>query len=574
MEYKKQELKAGWLSWQFETIENFAITKPIWKKTFWENFFLSSIPSLEPTNITRTNILDVIDINWVDVVLSNDTWNDLNVSLWGTIIYTWTKWVSERALSLRGWYNQTLSWTITSVGEEDPTKDANDVFEFGYIKLELDVTPNVWDYVTFTSNTTNLQGISTEIHYIQWGFCYIRWTNLYGTLPTVWENITIHTNIGDVLVIAEDTQVKSIDSAGNSTLLYECKSDDKIIDIEYFNSTLFILTNNFVFYWRWLVNCNLNVYPLDFFDNMSWGTRILSFGKHLILFGRENQIISPVNGTAWSLWYVSNWLNYNHKLYSKYSALSDQWSLYLLQDDKEFVKVDIVSVSNWEYDLVTSDAMPDARWMLEDISWDVYITKGDKYVNIINDRWDWTSTTYNYNLSYQHWSTWNYNTEVRSLWDYKYWSTQFTYWDATVDQELSFHLWGDTLSNMKTCYFVKMVLVAEELVVPDYTLRIDKYIGWNKTTKEVALKDYPINAKILRDQEALWEEDFGDTTLADPIAIDDLWYIINVQVKVNETADMFIFTLLNNNNKITFWWSVIGYKNWLPEVVAYNYNIK
>lgn len=571
MEYKKQELVAWALSGQFETIENFKITKPSWKKSFWDSFFLSSVPSLTPIEETITDVLDIREINWTDFVLSNPSWDTLKVHVNGSEIYSWTKGESEKALSLRGWYNQTLSWTITQVWEEDPIKDENDVFAFWYIKLQLDVTPNVGDYVTFTSDTTNLQWISTEIHYIQWGFCYIRWTNLFGTLPTAWESIVIHTKIWDVFVVWEKNKVVAIDEVWNTITLFTSKADDEIIDIEYFNATLFILTNNFVFYWRSLVNCNINVYPLDFFDNM-WGwTRILWFGKHLILFWKENQIISPVNWTAWSLGYIANWLNFNHKLFSKYSALTDQWSLYILQDDKQFVKVDIISVANGEYDLQTDDAMPQAQWMLDEIEWDVYITKSDKYVSIINNKGT-TTTTYNFNLSYQHWTTWEYPHSIRSIWDYVFWSTQFQYDDGIVDQEISFQLWGESLSNMKTCYFVKMTLLAEELRAPDYTLQIDKYISGMKYTKEIDLKDYPINEKILNwTTNTLWYEQFWDTPLSTAVTDNELGYIINVVVKVNETADMFLFTLKNKENKITYWGSIIWYKNWLPEVTAYNY---
>jgi len=576
MEYKKQELRAWGLSGQFETIENFMISKPTWKQSYGENFFLSSSPSLEATNITRTWILDVLDINWEEVVLSNDwTSTDLNISIGWSILYTWTLWESKRGLSMRGGYERTQTGTITSVWEEDPTKDTNDVFEFWYIKLQLDITPTVWQYITFTSNTTNLQWISTKIHYIQGWFCYVRWTNLYGTLPTSGEAVSIHNAIGDILVIGEDTKAVSVDNQWNTITLFECADDDKIIDIEYFNSTIFILTNNFVFFWRSLINCNINVYPLDFFDNMGWWDRVLSFWKHLILFWRDNQIISPVNGTAWSLWYISNWLNYNHKLFSKYSALSDQWSLYILQDDKEFVKVDIISVANGEYDLQTTDAMPEARWMLSEIEGEVFITKGDKYISIINpSSTPWQTISYNYNIAYQHWVTWKHSHYIKSFWDYIYWETQFITWTDVVDQEISFELWGDTLEHMKTCWFVKMILVAEEDKVPDYTLTIEKHIWWMKYTKDVQLKDYPINNKILRDTWALGYEQFWNTELSTPVKVDDLWYIINVSVRINETADMFIFTLKNNNNKITYWGSVIWYRNWLPEVTAYNYTIK
>jgi hypothetical protein len=168
MEYKIHTLKAWSLPSQFEEIKNFAITKPIWKKSYWEDFFLTRSPSLTWTNTTRTNILDVQSINWVDYVLSNDSWTALNVSINWSIIYTWVLWESKRILRMRWWYQKILSWTILSVWNEDPTKAPNDVFEFWYIKLQLSFTPAVWDYITFTSNTTNLQWVTTKIHYVQW----------------------------------------------------------------------------------------------------------------------------------------------------------------------------------------------------------------------------------------------------------------------------------------------------------------------------------------------------------------------------------------------------------------------
>lgn len=575
MEYKKQELKAWGLSWQFETVENFVITKPAWKQSYWENFFLTSSPSLVKVNEARTNILEILDVNWTEVVISNDTPSDINVSVWGAIVYTWVMGESQRALALKGWYDLDSTWTVTSVGAEDPTKDWNDVFAFWYIKLALSMTVTVGQYITFTSNTTNLQGISTKVHYVQGWFAYIRGTNLYWTLPTAWETISVHNKIGRTIVLAERDKLVSVDIQWNAITLFECDSDDSIVDIEHFNGTIFLLTKNYVFFWRSLVNCNINIYPLDFFDNM-WGwDRILTFGKHLILFWIENQIISPVNGTSGSLWYISNWLNFNHKLYSKYAALSDQGSLYILQDDKEFVKVDIVSVANGEYDLKTTDAMNDARGMLDEIDWDVFITKGDKYISIINALSSWQTISYNYNLSYQHWVTWKHDYTIRSFGDNIFWEAQFAHSDEVVNQELSFQLWGDSLTYMKTCYLVKMVLVAEELRVPDYTLTIDKYIGGMKYTKDVELKNYPIDNEIRNNKNWITGyEQFWSTPLSAAVNTDDLGYIISVSVEINETADMFIFTLKNKDNKITYGGSVIGYSNWLPEVTAYNYKTK
>lgn len=573
MEYKIHTLKAWSLPSQFEEIKNFAITKPIWKKSYWEDFFLTRSPSLTWTNTTRTNILDVQSINWVDYVLSNDSWTALNVSINWSIIYTWVLWESKRILRMRWWYQKILSWTILSVWNEDPTKAPNDVFEFWYIKLQLSFTPAVWDYITFTSNTTNLQWVTTKIHYVQWGFAYIRWTNLYWTLPTVWESVTTHDKIWDIAVIAEKTKLVIVYSNWDTITLYTAWDNDEIIDVEKFNSTLFVLTKEYLFFGRSLVNCNVNIYPLDFFDNMSWGNRILSFGKHLILFWEDNQVISPVNSTQWAVWYVTVDLNYEHNLFSKYSALSSQWSLYVLQEDKQFVKVNIVATSNSEYDIVTENAMSNVQWMLDDLEWEVYVSKNDQYISIINNRQDWTAIAYNYNILYQHWVTREFNHPVKQLWNKPFWYTQYEYWTDNVEQSISLELWWDNINQLKTCYFIKFILVAEEDRVPDYFLDIDKYIWWMKYTSTTSLKDFPINNKILQTN-YLWYQEFSETWLYAESKKTDLWYIIQVTVKVNSTADLFMFTLRNNNNILTYWWSVIWYKAWLPQVSAYNYTIK
>jgi hypothetical protein len=218
--------------------------------------------------------------------------------------------------------------------------------------------------------------------------------------------------------------------------------------------------------------------------------------------------------------------------------------------------------------------MASVQWMLDDISWDIYMSKNDKYISIINNHWDNTTTSYNYNLTYKHWNTWTYDVWVRSLGTKPYWDYIFQYTPWVVNQEISFSLGGSELYHMKTCFFVKMTLVAETNEVPDYLLTIDKYIWWLKLRKTVDLKDYPINNKILSQNNLLWYEQFWEADLSSEPLPNDLWYIINVQVRINETADLFVFTLSNKENSITYWWGVIWYRNLLPEVTAYNYITK
>lgn len=578
MEYKPQELTAWALISQFETIKNCKITKPVWKKSFWSEFFLTKANSLEVVPDSPNDILDIKDINWEKYTLYRNDWF-LYVANSTWVLHQWFMWQNEKAIVAKWWYDIRSTWLVSEVLNEEPVKDYSDVYSFWYIKIKVTATVEVWDYITFNYTNSSLQWISTEVHYIQNWYCYIRWTNFYWTLPEVWEWITIHKKLWDVFVTAEKNRLISVMEDGTDIVLYETKPDDEIIDIESYNWVIFVMTKNYLYFSKALANSNINIYPLDFFNNMSWWQRIISFGKHLVLFWKENQIISPVNSTDWNLWYVANGLNFNHKLFSKYSAMTEQGSLYLVQDDKQFVKVDIISVSNWEYDLQTTDAIPQSQWLLDELEWDVYINKHDKYIRIINPREDWTTTTYNYNSQYNHWDLTTYDKKVKYIWEDIYWDTlyQFSNWD--MEQEISFSLWGDSLYYLKTCYFVKFILVAEELKVPDYELTVDMYIGWKKITSTSSLNNYPIsnniNANIDIKNNSLSNEQFWNIWLYAEALPDDLWYIINPIVRINKSAELIIFTLRNKwSNTITYWWSVIWYKNWLPEVWASKYITK
>jgi len=572
-EYIKHVLQSWTLTWQFEEVKNFKIIKPHWKKYFWKEFYLTISDWVSPIAWPLW-VIDYKKINWDNFYLTK-SWNELNVYKDNTLVYTGVSWKSDKMLKMSWAYSYISEWTIIEWATEEPTtKDTNDVFEFWYIKLRLSWTSEIGDYITFTSNQNNLQAISTRIHYKEWNYVYIRWTNLYATIPNIGTSYILHNRIWNIIVIWEKNKVVSlVEDADwfNAITLYETQSDDEVVDIEKFNSSFFVLTTKFLYYSTSLLNSNANIYPLDFFDNTFGWETLVAFWKMLIIFWEENQIIAPVNWTQGSLWYIKLDLNYNRRLFSKYSVLSYQWALYVLQDDKQFVKVDIINTSNTEYDVITTPVMTTVQWMLEWIEWEAFLSFNEKQINIINPTLNWT-VSYNYNTLHEMWTIGEYDYYVRNLWDIPYWESVFEYTTNPSEQLISFQLWADTIERFKTCLYLKLILITEEERIPDYVLEVDEYIAWKKISYSIKLKDFPINNDLTSNENELWWEQIWDVQLSIEESV-ELWRIITPIITINRTANLFVFRLKNSNNVITDGGSLIWYRTVHPEVNWANYNI-
>lgn len=572
IDYKKHILKSWATTWQFEELQNFKVVKPHWKKYFGSEFYLTASKTIAPIEWNIENVIAYKKINWQDDAYLVNNWETLSYWINNTLMYTTDSvWECARMLVMSGWYDWKATTTVTLAEEEDPVKDSNDVFDFSYIKLQLWTTVVPWDYITFTTSNKNLQWITTRIHYVQGWFAYIRWTNLYGTLPEDGDTVHIHTKLWDTVVIADKN--KAILLSENTSwiwpiVLYETQDDDEIIDIEKFNWVLFVLTKRYLYFSNSLVNSNANIYPLNFFDNMYNGKTLVAFWKHLIIFWDKNQIISPVNGTKGSLWYVTVDLNYESKLHSKYSVLSYKWSLYVLEEWLRFVKVDIISTSNSEYDVVTTDVMTQTQWMLDDVVWDVFINADEKEINIINPN-AWATDMYTYNQVYDMWTTHKFDYNIRYFWKEIYWDFIFNKTEWIPEQKLSFHLWWDNLTNLFTCFYVKFMFVTDNMELPDYNLQIDRYIWWLKLTTNTSIKDLPINDYLTATENLTGYEQFWEWQLSvedEP----DFWHLVTASVTVNQTWDLFVFTLTNKENTITYAGSIIWYKELHPEVNPHN----
>lgn len=501
-------------------------------------------------------------------------------------------------------YTTDLGWYDISDPDSLPYRD---VYKGWYLKLKLtkaNIRDSVvtWTHLLFDNNDSNLQGVSTKIHYTETSYIdylgvtinlpsselyvYVRGTNLAGTKPFVWELVSVTSDIGTIPLVATQTKLVSLHTilAGSTITwvkavdLYECEDWDEIVDVTIYNWVVFILTQNKLLYSRMLTESNINFYPLDFFNDIRWGLRLIDFGKMLVIFGEVNAVVTTVTWTNGSIWYVYTWLNYNDDLYSKYSAISAMGSLYVLQADKQFMKLDIATVTNIDYQVTATNMIQNVRGLFENVIWDVYMNKWKKDIYVI-DTWAFGTHYYKNNIEYQHWDTGDYLNKTFKIQDMLYWDDLYEFntdfFDNTVDypeQYVWFDFGWESLHTLKQVQYVKFILWLNEKIV-DYTLEIQYQIAGNITTKVIDLSNYPVNIEIVWYDWGLWDSQLNETLLweGNPQDTATLGNFISVTVGVWITASVFDFRLKSKENWFIYWGSIIGYANKIPVMTEYNY---
>jgi len=563
----------------------------------------------------RGDITDWVTI-WDPYFDLHDTWTWLiwsSYSIDQIVQYSWDDYIAiaestweQPDTSTDYWieYVTDLSWYEVA----DPaTIEYRDVYKWSYLKIKLEKTAIrdaaiVGSYILFTNNDSNLQGITTEIHYVETTYIdtigtiinlpldevyvYIRWTNLSGSIPYVTETVAITSKVWNIPIIATDTKIVSLHTIeelwvitwAKAVEIYEAADWDEIVDLVKYNWVQFILTLEKVLFSRTLLTSNINIYPLDVFLNLWLIDRIIPFWKTLVMFWENNAVIIPVVWTAWTDWYVLSDLHYNSTLYSKYSVISSMGSLYVLQSDKQFVQIDISSENNVDYNVTATNAIQTVRGLFETIVWDIFITEWNKQVYVL-DIWAHWTYYYKYDIEYKHWDTWDYLTSFYKIENKLYWDWLFEFNDEYFDnvsdyrdQIVWFDFWGEDLTTLKEVVIVKLIFWLNEKLV-DYNLVVQYQLGWILHSKTIDLTNYPINLEIWSWDAWLWDSLISTTLIWAWKAIDTvaIWNFISVTVWLWITASVFNFEIQSKDNWFVYWGSIIGYINKLPTVTEYNY---
>lgn len=537
-------------------------------------------------------------VNWVKIwdafyslnfVWAYDAWttyttNDIVSYSWNNYVsLSWSIWKLPTNADYWVEYDRTNSW-LASWDPDNITYA--DEFRWWYLVLKLEKTwidslVNALDYIYFYENKSNLQWIATRIEYKKTIdsnniLVYIRWTNKAGSRPqyksdSSWEVVAIYSQSWDCPIVATSDWVYVYNIHSTWVREVQLLQLNNIEDITTYNWALFVLNNERLYYShttnQW--HSTVNIYPLDYINIREW-YRLVPYGKMLVLFGLYNKIITPINWTTGNVWFVSTDLNFDDNLFTKDSIYSYMWILYMIKDNKELVKVNIVSINNIDYQIETAPVLEETKWLIDDISWsELSMCLDWKDLHILNYR-DNKTFVYTYNVDYWHWSTSEYSVKLTKILDWKYyWDNLYSiWWNESIEQKLWFVVWTEDLFRLKQIIFLKIILGIESSKL-DYYLDI-QYEIWGKIfNKTIDLSNYPINIDLIDDEWWLW-----DTLIWTSLLGNNLWWftqanwnIVSVNIWIGKTASLMRFTIRSKvKNEFIYGWSVVWYEINTPEV--------
>lgn len=435
MEPINYDLTSGTLNQVFNKIKNCRVVKPPYDDWYYtNNFFLDKRLWLEQFLLsTWKKILDIATIKGIEYILYQEWWKSYIWALNGTsivnvtpswfninsdtpiklVFWKWLYWVKE---STRTVWSPTV-WTWEEAWPLIPW------YAQWYVKFTYSWTKNlaVWDFIVFKNWA--LAWWVNRIEYINNNNIYIIWTNARGTLPKAWDEVDIYkawtTEYGTTIVMPHtawlDLVILNWLNTANSFRVLTTSSEP-IIDCVNFDWNIFALTKTHMYFSRSTFDDNTQFYPLDYYFIDGW-YKLFSMWKVLLCFGRQNKLFASANSTTTTVWYVWYDVNYNWDLFSKYSCIFTDQTIYVLQKDKQLKQIDIVQNNATTFDLKLTDVIPQTKWLFNWLEWwDVFINSDSRMINFLHIK-DWKTTNYQYDKMYQHFIEQEYNEVIYYFWE-------------------------------------------------------------------------------------------------------------------------------------------------------------
>lgn len=388
-------------------------------------------------------------------------------------------------------------------------------YAWGYVKFQTNPLPAIWDYVTFTSWI--LTGATNRVEAVDSWYAFIIWTNARWSIPWVWSTLNIYSSTWKSFLIWHTWWVTLyiLNWTNTTTEITLLSTDKPIIDLTNHDWNIFALTEDKMYFSRSTFDDNTQFYPLDNFSIDLW-YRLFSMWKTLLAFARTNKLFAPASSTSQTLWYVWYDINYNWNLFSKYSTIFSDQTVYILQKDKQLMQVDIVSNNSTAYDINTTNVLKGSRWFFEGLgAWEVNITASDRFLNIIYSDWV-DSTNYQYDNQDSHWLIneyiWN---PITKIWDQILaWAKVLDEWwttDNWIEYEQEINMWIFWWKNMYMPYFIRTMFWIEWTDVHlDLNLDIEFEIWWKIDTMYKKIVDYDFENRL--EEEPTWDDLLEDIT--------------------------------------------------------------
>lgn len=298
-------------------------------------------------------------------------------------------------------------------------------YAWWYYKFKYSGVNNlaVWDYILFHDNTvkTTLKGWVNRIEYISGDYVYIIGTNNRWTIPWAWVYFDVYKQEDNViewstiLVWATDGVHLVVTNGSSVANVYHVLKDWPIKDIVEFDGNIFALTSTKVYFSRTTYEDNTQFYPLDRFGVIGW-FRLFPIGKVMLLFWDTNYLFVPINVWTDSFWYAWYPVNYQWELYSKYSQIFADQTIYIVQKDKQLKQVNIVQNNNTAYDLIVSDVLTETIWLFNWLEewWEMFIDSSQRFLNFLYMK-DNKTTNYQFDKMYKHFIENDYSKNIYKI---------------------------------------------------------------------------------------------------------------------------------------------------------------
>ena len=555
------ELTSWTLNQVFNRIKNCRVVKPPYDDWYYSNkFFLDKRFWLEQFfSQAWRKFLDISTIKWIEYVLYQEWWKSYVWAINGTSIVNvtpswfninsdtpiklvfgkWITWVKESTRTI--WVPSIQSWWWVEFQLVPWYSSWYVIFTYSWTKNLA-----VWDFIVFKSWA--LAWWINRIEHIEWWNIYIIWTNARWTLPKSWDEIDIYkawtTEYGTTLVMPHKTWLDLvilnwINTANSFRIL--TTSSEPIIDCVNFDWNIFALTRTHMYFSRSTFDENTQFYPLDYYF-IDWWYKLFAMWKALLVFWRQNKLFAAANSTTSNVWYVWYDVNYNWDLYSKYSCIFTDQTIYILQKDKQLKQIDIVQNNTTTFDLKLIDVIPQTKWLFNSLEWwEVFITSDSRMINFLHIK-DWVTTNYQYDKMYQHFIEQEYNKQIYYFWN-KILSKDKIYiennylddWEE-YEQDINFSI--DTWPNIYKPYILRTIFW---LVPNEFNINLDVKL-------ELWWKIFNINKDLL------WFE--FDGRLNTTLTLDELIWFDELPSESTE----YNWTIASIQSTIAMIWRFIKFK--------------
>lgn len=296
--------------------------------------------------------------------------------------------------------------------------------------------------------------------------------------------------------------------------------DDPITDVVNFNWAIFSMSQSQIYFSRITFDDNTSFYPLDRFA-YKWWIKLLPFGKILLAMWANNQIITTatteLNWVKNVVTYRKNDLEYNGEIFSRYSYIFTEGTMYVLQADKTLVQLTVTPTDSLTYTVNTQELSRNYRWLFENATGECFANRYWNQLHFLVVNWG-TTQNFKYDLSMQAWTIDKYNTEIYRIWEKALtgwarwrvaslsWYTDF--WED-YSQEINFNIGSLIKFSMGRIIRTAFGLTHESIT--DLTLDVEYEIwGWEviKQKREIENFSFDANRTLTPDEDDLIEEDF------------------------------------------------------------------